>query len=86
MASSGVWENVNLTITPTFDGACGMLFFIIILAGIVFAKCWHVCHYVVIFEFLNFFDVGCDRCCCHNWFVTTGCCWQMLFAMWLWYG
>ena len=35
MASSGVWENVNLTITPTFDGVCGMLFFIIILVGIV---------------------------------------------------
>ena len=31
MASSGVWENVNLTITPTFDGVCGMLFFIILI-------------------------------------------------------
>ena len=44
MASSGVWENANLTITPTFDGVYGMLFFIIILVGIVFDKCWHVCH------------------------------------------
>ena len=31
MASSGVWENVFLTITPTFDGVCGMLFFIILV-------------------------------------------------------
>ena len=30
MASSGVWEKVNLTITPTFDGVCGMLFFTIL--------------------------------------------------------
>ena len=25
MASSGVWENVILYKTPTFDGVCGML-------------------------------------------------------------
>ena len=31
MASSGVRENVNLTITPTFDGVCGMLFYIILV-------------------------------------------------------
>ena len=30
MASSGVWENVFLTITPTFDGAHGMLCFTIL--------------------------------------------------------
>ena len=53
MASSGVWENVILTITPTFDGVCGMLFFIIILVGIVFAKCWHVCQYVVFFDYVR---------------------------------
>ena len=29
MASSGVKENVNLCITPTFGGVCGMLFYII---------------------------------------------------------
>ena len=29
MASSGVWENVYLTITPTFIGVCGMLLLII---------------------------------------------------------
>ena len=45
MASSGVWENVILAITPTFDGVCGMLFFII-LDVILFAKCWHVCQFV----------------------------------------
>ena len=28
MASSGVWENIILSKTPTFDGVCGMLSFI----------------------------------------------------------
>ena len=31
MASSGVWENVILTKTPTFEGVCRMLYFIIFL-------------------------------------------------------
>ena len=31
MASSGVWENIILTKTPTFEGVCGMLYFIIFL-------------------------------------------------------
>ena len=31
MASSGVRENVNLTITPTFVGVCGLLFQIILV-------------------------------------------------------
>ena len=31
MASSGVRENVNLTITPILDGVCGMLFYIILI-------------------------------------------------------
>ena len=26
VASSGVWENVILSKTPTFDGVCGMLY------------------------------------------------------------
>ena len=30
MASSSVRENIILTITPTFDGVCGMLFYIIL--------------------------------------------------------
>ena len=29
MASSGVWENIVLYKTPTFDGVCGMLYYII---------------------------------------------------------
>ena len=29
MASSGVWENIILCKTPTFDGVCGMLYHII---------------------------------------------------------
>ena len=31
MASSGVWENVILSKTPTSDGVCGMLFFTILI-------------------------------------------------------
>ena len=31
MTSSGVRENVNLTITPTLDGVCGMLLYIILI-------------------------------------------------------
>ena len=42
MASSSVWENVFLATTPTFDGVCRMLWFII-LDGF-FAKIWHICH------------------------------------------
>ena len=30
-ASSGVWENIILTRTPTFEGVCGKLYFIIFL-------------------------------------------------------
>ena len=29
MASSGVWENIILCKTPTFDGVCGMFSYII---------------------------------------------------------
>ena len=31
MASSGIWENVHISKTTTFDGVCGKLSFIIIL-------------------------------------------------------
>ena len=31
MASSGVWENVILPKTPTFEGVSGILYFIIFL-------------------------------------------------------
>ena len=41
MASSGVWENVILSKTPTFNGVCGMLFFTIsVFVGIIFATCY----------------------------------------------
>ena len=53
MASSCVWENVILTITPTFDGVCGMLFFIIILVETIFAKYWHVCQCVMFWNMLG---------------------------------
>ena len=31
MASSGVWENIILCKTPTFDGVCGKFFYIILI-------------------------------------------------------
>ena len=49
MASSGVWENIILYKTPTFDGVCGMIYYIIqfwIIAKhwfLFFAKlCWQL--------------------------------------------
>ena len=53
MASSGVWENIILTKTPTFDGVCGMLLSIIIFVKAIFAKCWHVCQYVIFWNMLG---------------------------------
>ena len=73
MASSGVWESVILSKTPTLDGVCGLLFFtILIFVGIIFAKCWHICQYVMLMVdgIANFSDVGCDRCYCHQLFVS----------------
>ena len=37
MASSGVWENIVLSKTPTFDGVCGMLSFTI----------WIICQKII---------------------------------------
>ena len=51
MASSCVWENIILTKTPTFEGVCIMLYFIIFLE--FFAKClkfvdrWKVNFFVI---------------------------------------
>ena len=38
MASSGVWENIILSKTPTFDGVCGMFF----LYNIILDNCQKV--------------------------------------------
>ena len=52
--------------TPTFDGVCGILFFIILahLFAIIVPSCWHSCQYVSImadgianFNFLVVTDV-----------------------------
>ena len=47
MALSGVWENITLSKTPTFDGVCGMLAYLPMcyVDGI-----WYSQH----------FDVGCE--------------------------
>ena len=43
MASSGVWENIILSKTPTFIAVCGMLVFtILIFVRTICAKCWPV--------------------------------------------
>ena len=49
MASSGVWENVILSKTPTLDGVCGIFFFtILIFVGHNCAKCRYICQYVML--------------------------------------
>ena len=49
MASSGVWANVILSKTPVLDGVCGLFFStILIFVGIIFAKCWYICQYVML--------------------------------------
>ena len=62
MASSGVWENVYLTITPTFVGVCGM-WFLLILVGIFCQILACLPFYCILFEYVRptFLDVGCDR-------------------------
>ena len=70
LASSGVWQNVMLCKTPTFDGVCGILFFIISFAhlcAMIVPTCWHSCQYVSMMAdvIANFCLVGCDRCYCH---------------------
>ena len=54
MASSGVWENVFLTITPTFDGVCGMLYFIIFGFGWIFCQSFFALFNLLDFVLANF--------------------------------
>ena len=73
MDPSGVWENVVLCKTPTFDGVCGILFSIILyfslthLFAIIVPTCWHSCQYVALMAdgIAKFSHVGCDKCYCH---------------------
>ena len=50
MTSPGVWENVYLTIIPTFDGVCGMLYFIIIWLELFFPN---IGMFAIVLYFLN---------------------------------
>ena len=53
MASSGVWENIIFSQTPTFIGVYGMLVFtILIFVRTICAKCWPVCQYVVLLVYV----------------------------------
>ena len=59
MASSGIWENVHLSKTPTLDGVCGKLSFIIIL---------NICQiflFVLLTDGKSTLYIVYDRCCCH---------------------
>ena len=59
MASSGVWENVHISKTPTFDGVCGKLSFITIL---------NVCQiflFVLLTDGKSTLYIVYDRCYCH---------------------
>ena len=78
MASSGVWENVFLAITSTFDGVCRMLWFIIL--GGFFAKIWHICH--LLLNLANFFWYFLWQMLLSLFLLTTiWCCWQMLLPV-----
>ena len=48
MASSGVWENIVLSKTPTFDGVCGMLIFTVLILEIFcqMLACLPICYVV----------------------------------------
>ena len=83
MASSSVWENVFLATTPTFDGVCGMLWYIIL--DVYIAKFWHICHWLLICaNFYWFFVTDVVVTCNYNHFladdIAFGCIWLMLLA------
>ena len=59
MASYGVWENVHISNTPTFDGVCGKLSFIIIL------NICQICLFVMLTDGKSTLYIVYDRCCCH---------------------
>ena len=69
MASSGVWENILLSKTPTLDGVCGILSFIIILT---------ICQiflFVLLTDGKSTLYIVYDRCYCYtilNPFAHTG--------------
>ena len=42
MASSGVWENIILCKTPTFDGVCGIFLYIIFIHNFNFDNCQRI--------------------------------------------
>ena len=59
MASSGVWENILLSKTPTLDGVCGILSFIIFL---------NICQiflFVLLTGGKSTLYIVYDRCYCH---------------------
>ena len=84
MASSGVWENVFLATTPTFDGVCGMLWYIIL--DVCIAKFWHICHWLLIFANFYWFCVTdvVVTCVLQPFFladvIAFNCIWLMLLA------
>ena len=50
MASSSVRENVFLTITPTLDGVCGMLLYIIIYYILLYIILYIIIYYIIIYN------------------------------------
>ena len=87
LASSGVWEDVFLCKTPTFDGACGIIFFIILLTHLYAKLCQLVGIVINVYNngrwYCQLFLVGCDRCYCHRNGTTKMLEWQMFLPMWV---
>ena len=82
MASSGVWENVILPKTPTFEGVSGILYYIIFLNLLPnFWYCWQmVSQLLLCWQILVNFDWGLTD-------VIVNCCLPLCLAdvIALWY-
>ena len=66
MASSSVWENIVPCKTPTFDGVCGIFLYIIFIHNFNFENCQRIIFVQYVEDDKSTFNVGYDRCCCHN--------------------
>ena len=82
MASSGVWENIILPKTPTFEGVSGILYYIIFLNLLPnFWYCWQmVSQLLLCWQILVMFDWGLTD-------VIVNCCVPLCLADFiaLWY-
>ena len=65
MASSGVWENIILCKTPTFDGECRIFLYIIFIHNLILMIAKGLFLYNMLTDGKSTFNVGYDRCGYH---------------------